>query len=795
MPSDDLILNVRQIDGYASASSALPTDALILQRGGLGGPYLSIDPVNLVATALAQGGSMSIAGDLGVQAVQGGSLQFSNAAVGMFSAQKACVVDFAATFGTLGGVPIATQSDVAAAIAGVRAASVWSFNGRVGDVRLWIDDIRCAGGAPIYSPRFEGSPRACTPPPTSNSSRLATTAYVTTALGVAFAAYAPLDSPNFTGLPTAPTAAQGSADGQLATTAFVANAVADSTTGVASFNGRTGIVALVGGDITAGGGALLASPVFTGTPSAPTQPSTDNSTRLATTAFVASFAAPLASPAFTGVPTAPTAASGTSTTQLATTAFVTQAITAGLAGTVTTFNGRAGAVNLIANDVSAAGGALLAGPAFTGAPTAPTAAPGTTTAQIATCAYVQAAVATGGGVLTFNGRAGAVTLTAADLSGVGGALLASPSFTGFPLAPTATPGTSTTQIATTAFVMAAVAAGTAGVASFNTRTGAVSLIATDVTAVLPPSATTPAMDGTASAGTVNAWSRGDHVHPTDTSRYAASNPSGFQTAAQVSASLAAYLPLSGGVMTAGSGLQVGSQGIVTSGLISLTGSGGLTVAAPSSFANSLTVSGTGSGVNTITMGTPTNPLLFFGGGRLWMSTSTSTVILDNQAAGGGTISLNADGSFEYNGNVAYKGGGGTWTAPSDERIKTVKGEYDKGLSDVLALRPVTFVYKGNDTPTADPSAASPDPRQPRYGGSAPYPGSPHYRVAKAGTEFVGFVAQELEAVFPAMVAAKPGFIDGRAVTDLRTVDVSELTYALVNAVKTLAARVAALEAT
>jgi hypothetical protein len=39
------------------------------------------------------------------------------------------------------------------------------------------------------------------------------------------------------------------------------------------------------------------------------------------------------------------------------------------------------------------------------------------------------------------------------------------------------------------------------------------------------------MDGAASAGSSAAWSRGDHVHPTDTSRYAASNPSGYVTAA------------------------------------------------------------------------------------------------------------------------------------------------------------------------------------------------------------------------------------------------------------------------
>jgi hypothetical protein len=548
MPADDLVLNVRQIAGYPATGNASSTASLLMQLG-LGGAYVSISPQALVGTALANGGDMAIAGSLSVQAISGGSAQFSNGMFGMVSAQKACLVDLAATFGTLGGVQIATLNDLSNVDAAIRAASVWSFNGRVGDVRLWIDDIRCAGGAPIYSPRFEGSPRACTPPPTSNSSRLATTAYVTTALGVAFEGFAPLDSPNFIGVPTAPTAPQGSADGQLATTAFVTNAVAAATAGVASFNGRTGVVSLVGGDITAAGGALLASPVFTGTPSAPTQPTTDNSTRLATTAFVQAFAAPLASPAFTGVPTGPTAPPSTSTTQLATTAFVTAAIAAGVAGTVTTFNGRSGAVNLIGNDVSAAGGALTVSPAFTGTPTAPTAAPSTSNTQLATCAFVMAAVATGGGVLTFNGRAGTVTLTAADLSGVGGALLASPAFTGSPTAPTAAPGSNTAQLATCAFVQAAISAGTAGVASFNTRTGAVSLIATDVTAVLPASTSTPLMNGAASPGAQAAWARGDHIHPVDTSRYAATNPSNFQTAAQVTASLANYLPLTGGTLT------------------------------------------------------------------------------------------------------------------------------------------------------------------------------------------------------------------------------------------------------
>jgi hypothetical protein len=71
--------------------------------------------------------------------------------------------------------------------------------------------------------------------------------------------------------------------------------------------------------------------------------------------------------------------------------------------------------------------------------------------------------------------------------------LASPALSGTPTAPTATAGTNTTQIATTAFVAAAVTASVAGVSSFNTRTGAVTLLATDLTT---PLASPPAVGGT-----------------------------------------------------------------------------------------------------------------------------------------------------------------------------------------------------------------------------------------------------------------------------------------------------------
>jgi hypothetical protein len=68
--------------------------------------------------------------------------------------------------------------------------------------------------------------------------------------------------------------------------------------------------------------------------------------------------------------------------------------------------------------------------------------------------------------------------------------------------------------------------------------------AAQVAAVVPaPASTLPVMDGTAAIGLNALYARADHVHPSDTSRYAASNPSGYQTAAQVLASLASYAPL------------------------------------------------------------------------------------------------------------------------------------------------------------------------------------------------------------------------------------------------------------
>jgi hypothetical protein len=116
--------------------------------------------------------------------------------------------------------------------------------------------------------------------------------------------------------------------------------------------------------------------------------------------------------------------------------------------------------------------APLASPALTGTPIVPTATPGTNTTQIASTAFVQAAIAAlinaaPGALNTLDELAAALGDDANFAATMTTALalkapLASPALTGAPTAPTPTAGDNSTKIATTAYVDGAVA-GAAGV--------------------------------------------------------------------------------------------------------------------------------------------------------------------------------------------------------------------------------------------------------------------------------------------------------------------------------------------
>jgi len=167
------------------------------------------------------------------------------------------------------------------------AAVSWAAGTR--RIAITLDASTIVGKANLASPTFTGTPAAPTAATATNTTQIATTAYVKAQ------AYATLASPALTGTPTSTTAAANTNTTQIATTAFVIGQAY----------------------------APLASPSLTGTPLAPTASTGTNTTQIATTAYVKAQAyATLASPALTGTPTAPTASTGTNTTQIATTAYV-----------------------------------------------------------------------------------------------------------------------------------------------------------------------------------------------------------------------------------------------------------------------------------------------------------------------------------------------------------------------------------------------------------------------------------------------------------------------------------------
>jgi hypothetical protein len=140
-------------------------------------------------------------------------------------------------------------------------------------------------------------------------------------------------------------------------------------------------------------------------------------------------------------------------------------------------------------------------------------------------------------------------------------------------------------------------------------------------------------------------------------------------------------------------------------------------------------------------------LIINGGGR-------PTYGFEFYSAGSRLNAFGGDGS-------AYKPGGGTWADISDARIKTEVTDYTAGLDEVLQLRPVSYCYK--------PETRRPD------------------------TMHIGLIAQECETVMPEMVTVGPGECGDLAYDDMRTLDTTALVFALVNAIKTLTARIQALE--
>jgi hypothetical protein len=109
---------------------------------------------------------------------------------------------------------------------------------------------------------------------------------------------------------------------------------------------------------------------------------------------------------------------------------------------------------------------------------------------------------------------------------------------------------------------------------------------------------------------------------------------------------------------------------------------------------------------------------------------------------------------------------------SDSRVKKDVKDFERGIRELMRVRPVHFKYNG-------------------LGGTE-----------DNGKEYVGVIAQELEQVLPGMISARKRKLNktDAAETEIKTVDPSDFTYMLINAVKqqqrlieTQDARIAELE--
>lgn len=83
------------------------------------------------------------------------------------------------------------------------------------------------------------------------------------------------------------------------------------------------------------------------------------------------------------------------------------------------------------------------------------------------------------------------------------------------------------------------------------------------------------------------------------------------------------------------------------------------------------------------------------------------------------------GQLELSLNEGRKPGSNAWTVVSDQRLKNVNGIFNKGLNEIIQLNPIRYNYKNN--------------------------GERKFDQQVLNTEFPGFLAQEVQQIFPEAV--------------------------------------------
>ena len=115
--------------------------------------------------------------------------------------------------------------------------------------------------------------------------------------------------------------------------------------------------------------------------------------------------------------------------------------------------------------------------------------------------------------------------------------------------------------------------------------------------------------------------------------------------------------------------------------------------------------------------------------------------------------LQANGDLELLNGDAFKTGGGMWSSLSDKRLKNSIKNYNKGLDEIMQIRPVTFEYNNKVDKKANK------------------------------TTYVGIVAQEVQKVAPEMVKPHTIFTDADATVseEYLSVNANDFIYMLINA--------------
>ena len=160
-----------------------------------------------------------------------------------------------------------------------------------------------------------------------------------------------------------------------------------------------------------------------------------------------------------------------------------------------------------------------------------------------------------------------------------------------------------------------------------------------------------------------------------------------------------------------------------------------------------------------TVGSNVNTSMFFSATGTSLGAQQFSLSYNNSGTPSSSYQFYGDGT-------AYKTGSSTaWTNTSDVRLKTNIANYTPGLTQLLQIQPRTWQWNGLAKTTE-------------------------------GADGFGLVADEIQQIVPSMVKTTPMLLNptDTQTTDIKQVDVTELTWILINSVKELNAKVTALEA-